>query len=353
LTLAAIAAALRRLFAPPGIRRMIAMGDLLTASWISQGISVAARLRIADSIGAAAVPVGRLAQAAQCDEDSLYRLLRMLGDAGVFVEQPDRCFGLTRLGELLRSDHPNSMRAFAAYLGEPWHWQAWGGLEGSVRTGEPAPIGAAREPLFTYLAGHPDAAAAFDAAMADLSNARDMSAVASYDFSRFNTLVDVGGGEGQLVRSVLRSYQDVRGVLYDLPQVIARAQPIIDTEGLAARCRLVAGSFFESVPEGGDAYALKQVLHDWPDDRATAILANCRRVMKDATKLLVIEVMMPELDERGLAKLTDLEMLVLTGGRERTLAQYQALLSAAGLRVTRTVATRSPFTIIEASAAIF
>ena len=351
MTLSNVLAALARLFMPAGIRRMVAMGDLLTGAWVSRGIGVAARLGVADQIGDAPAPIVDLARTCAANEDALYRLLRMLAAAGLFREWPDKRFSLTELGALLRSDHPNTMRAFAAYNGDPWHWRMWGDLGESVRTGKPATAGDAGEPFFAFLARSPAAAASFDAAMADLSNARDISAISAYDFGQFTTVVDVGGGEGQLVRSVLSAFPELNGVLYDLPDVIARAASKIERDGLAARCRLIAGSFFDSVPAGGDAYMLKQVLHDWQDDRATEILTSCRRALPERGKVLIFEFVVPADDRPALGKLSDIEMLACTGGRERTLQEYQTLLAAAGLRFLRVYATRSPFTIIEASVA--
>jgi C-methyltransferase len=346
--LARLQRALARLFMPAGIRRMVEMGDLLTGAWVSRAIGVAASLRVADHIGGSPVPVSDLARACAANDDALYRLLRMLATAGLFRQWPGRRFSLTPLGELLRSDHPNSMRAFAAYNGDPWHWRMWGELERSVRTGTPSAAGDAGDSLFAFLAKDAHAAASFDAAMADLSNARDVSAISGYDFAQYKTVVDVGGGEGQLVRSVLKAFPTVSGVLYDLPEVTARAAPKIERDGLSARCRLIAGSFFDSVPAGGDAYMLKQVLHDWPDDKAIAILRNCRRALQTGGKVLIFEFVVPDDDGPSLGKLSDIEMLAITGGRERTLREYKVLLDTAGMGVVRAHDTRSPFTIIEA-----
>jgi ubiquinone/menaquinone biosynthesis C-methylase UbiE len=340
---------LRRLLVPAGIRRMIAMGDLVTGSWVAQGIHVVAALGVADRMGTSPLAAGELAALVGANEDALYRVMRMLAAAGLFKEHSGKRFTLTGLGELLRSDHPNSMRAFAIYNGVPWHWEMWGDIERSVATGAPAL--AKGKPLFEYLALDPQAAATFDAAMADLSNARDVSAISGYDFGRFKTAIDVGGGEGRLIRSVLASYPTVSGILFDLPAVIERARPVIEREGFASRCSLVSGSFFETLPAGADAYMLKQVLHDWQDDKATLILASCRRAAGDTGVVLVIEMVVPDDGSKSLAKLSDIEMLVAVGGRERTLAQYRTLLAAAGLQIAGVHETRSPFSIIEARAA--
>lgn len=328
---------------------MIAMGELLTGAWVSQGIATIAQLGVADHMAGGHAAVSELARAVNANEDALYRVLRMLVPAGVVRETSPRHFALTEIGALLRSDHPNSMRAFAAYNGDPWHWRMWGELGQAVRSGKPVSADDSGAPLFEYLAAHPDEAATFDAAMADLSNARDVSAISGFDFSQFKTIVDVGGGEGMLVRSVLKSFPNVSGILYDLPAVIERARAQVERDGLAQRCALVAGSFFDSVPRGGDAYMLKQVLHDWPDADAVKILRNCREQLGGDGKVLIFEMVVPENSAADISKLSDLEMLIITGGRERTLREYQQLLSAAGLRFVRLHATRSPFSIVEAS----
>jgi hypothetical protein len=348
--LSGLRTALRMLFAPPAIRRMMSMAELVTGAWVSRGIAAVASLGVADHIDDQPVPVGVLARAVGADEDALYRVLRMLVPAGVVREASGRRFTLTDVGRLLRRDHPDSMRAFAAYNGAPWHWGMWGQLEASVRSGRPAPADGV-SPLFEYLAAHPEAADTFDAAMADLSNARDVSAISGYDFGRFKTVVDVGGGEGMLVRSVLREFPGVSGMLYDLPAVIERARPRIEAAGVAERCALLPGSFFDCVPSGGDAYMLKQVLHDWPDDDAVRILTRCREALPSDGRVLIIEVVVPESEEPSIAKLSDIEMLVITGGRERTLGEYEVLLERAALRYLRAHETRSPFTIIEAARA--
>jgi hypothetical protein len=343
---------IRRAFAPPGIRRMVDLGDKITASWIAQGIHAVATLGVADHMSRRPVAVSELASEVGANEDALYRVLRMLAPAGMFVEHAERRFSLTELGELLRSDSPNSMRSFAIYNGVPWHWGMWGELAASVRTGTPAPPDGAGTSLFEFLAKDAEAAATFDAAMADLSNARDVSAISGYDFGRFKTVVDVGGGEGRLLKSVLAAYPNINGVLFDLPEVIERAIPRMIADGFAPRCTLVPGSFFESVPADADAYLLKQVLHDWQDDKAVAILRSCRAAMNRDGVVLIIEMLVPDGSEPSLAKLADVEMLVATGGRERTLSQYDALLAKAGLRRSGTHQTRSPFTIIEAQPGI-
>jgi hypothetical protein len=348
LNLRSLADRLRRRFAPAGVRRMIAMGDLLTGSWVAQGIYAVAALGVADHLGSQPASVDRLARAVDANEDALYRVLRMLAPAGLFEEFPGKRFSLTPLGALLRSDHPNSMRHFAIYNGVPWHWGMWGDIERSVKTGSPATPNRSQQSLFEYLAGDGEAAAVFDAAMADLSNARDVSAISGYDFSRFATVVDVGGGEGRLISSVLASYPSVSGILFDLAEVIERARPVIAAAGLAPRCALVAGSFFDTVPAGADAYLLKQVLHDWQDDAAATILTNCRRAMSAHSVVLVIEMIVPDDPGPSMAKLSDIEMLVSVGGRERTLGEYRTLLAGAGLLLCDVHDTRSPFSIIEA-----
>src|SRR5215469_13917432 len=232
----------RRALAPAGIRRMVALGDAITASWVAQAIHAVAAVGVADHMGPAPVAVDELARRTGVNEDALYRVLRMLVPAGLFVQQGRR-FGLSELGALLRSDHPDSMRRFAIYNGTPWHWALWGALEQSVRTGRPSLAGEPGKPLFEFLAEDADAAAVFDAAMADLSNARDVSAISGYDFSRYATVADIGGGEGRLIKSVLATWPNVKGGVFDRAEVIERARPRMEADGLASRCTLIAGSF--------------------------------------------------------------------------------------------------------------
>jgi hypothetical protein len=245
-------------------------------------------------------------------------------------------FAPTALGELLQSDHPQSVRALAVMYGEPFFWRSWGSFYETVKTGTPAFDQAHGAPLFDHLARHPADAAVFNAAMVSVSNLDLPAILEAYDFSSFAKIVDVGGGHGMMLRSILERYPGCRGILCDLPPVIAGAATIRESPA-AARCELVGADFFQWVPAGGDAYLLKRVLHDWEDDQALRILQNCRRAMAAAGKVLVMDAVVKPSNEPDPAKWMDLNMLTLLPGRERTAAEFDELYARAGFRLTRIV----------------
>lgn len=335
---------------PAGLRRQVQLHRMITGSWVGQAVSTAALLGVADAIGDSSRSAADIARAVGATEDGIYRLLRALAAQGLFKERRPGEFSVTSLGRLLQSDHPDSLRAWAAYNGETWHWRAWGELAQSVRTGEPGLARATGAGLFDYLASHGDAAAAFDAAMASLSNVRSRALISSLALHDASSVVDIGGGDGRLIRAIVEAYPHLRGTVYDLPPVVERARAAASGEAATERYAFTAGSFFEHVPPGADVYLLKQVLHDWDDVRATHILRNCRAAMGPGARLLIIELVVEESAAGAMAALSDLEMLALTGGRERTIDQYRALLGNAGLRLARVRRTYSPFTIVEARA---
>lgn len=342
-----LAATLRNLVMPARLRRLLRLNAQITGYWVTQAIYVVAKLGVCDRIGDGAKSAAELAQATHADADALYRVLRALAGEGIFRELPGRRFALTRLGEHLRGDTSGTLRAWAIDNGEPWHWRAWGDILHTVKTGQTALEHTSGARLFGFLERDPDAAAIFDAAMADLATIDNLALVSGYAFGRMSKVVDVGGGNGALLISILRSYPQLRGVLFDRPEVARAARDKIERKGMSARCEVVEGDFFQSVsPAGANAYLLKQVLHDWSDDRAAAILRNCANVMHDDSRLLIVELVVPA-QGPAIAKLTDLEMLVMTGGRERTADEYRSLADAAGLRIDKFHATRTPFTIIE------
>jgi hypothetical protein len=324
----------------PALRRLIA------GEWASKAIHMAATLGIADVLAGAPVPVAELASATETDEPSLYRLLRALASLGIFAET-EHGFELTPMAEHLRSDSPTSVRGLAMMHGEPWHWRAWEDALHSVRTGNPSFERAHGQDFFGYLRDHPDAAAAFDAAMGDISRSQHAALVDVYDFSGIDHLVDLGGGHGTLLTAILRGQPDLTGTLFDQPDVIDGALGTLEQAGVADRCQLVAGDFFESVPSA-DAYLLAHVVHDWPDAEATRILGNCRRCIAPDGRLVLAEIVIPPGNEFSHGKLLDLEMLVCLAGRERTEAEYARLLASAGFRLTRVVPTAGHDSAIEA-----
>jgi hypothetical protein len=322
--------------------------NLIVGSWVSQAITVAARLGIADRLGDGPRSSTDLARSTETNPDALYRLLRALAGVGIFAEDKDGRFALTPLGQSLRSNAPDSLCAYAIFAGEECFWRAWGRLLHSVRTGQGAFEHVFGAPLYDYLTQHPETAQIFDAAMTSRSSAEDAILAAACDIVR-GTIIDVGCGRGSLVAAILRQSPQARAVLFDRPPVIAGATALIREAGIADRCQFVAGDFFDRVPSGGDAYLLKRVIHNWDDARAGAILANCRAVMAGNSRLLLLEEVILPGSAPAFGKLLDLQMLVQTpGGRERTEAGYATLLGAAELRLTRVLPTGCALSIIEA-----
>ncbi len=318
----------------------------------AQIIHVAARLGIADQLAGGALASTELAAATETHPPSMYRLLRALACFGVVTEvEPDR-FELTAAGASLRTAAPDSIRALVLLFCGDEVWRSWGELEYSVRTGKPAWEHVTGMPSFEFFAQHPAQSATFNAAMADHTRSVTPAIIASYDFSRFGTLVDVGGGDGTLIAAVLDATPGLRGVLFDLPAGVEMAAKILDAAGVADRCDVVTGDFFASVPEGADAYLLKSVIHDWDDERAVEILCSCRRAMPAASTLLVIEpVLPPRVDSPEVTGtvLSDINMLVNTGGRERSEEEFRALHSAAGFELTAVMGVGAGYRVLEGS----
>lgn len=323
----------------------MAFGALMT-----QALYVVAKLGIADLLADKPRTVAELAASTDTHERSLYRVLRSLSSVGIFREVEPNVFALTPYAEPLRSDAPGSMRGGAIFMGEEWHWSVWGNLLHSVRTGKPAWGHTHGAEVFDYFASNAEQAEIFNRAMTDMSMGVAPAIVEAYDFSGIETLADIAGGHGYLLAQILKANQGVSGVLFDVPPVIAGAGELLRREGVAERVEKVSGDFFASVPSA-DAYVMKHIIHDWDDERCVAILKNIRAAMKPEAKVLIVEAVVPEGGEPHYSKLLDLEMLVSPGGVERTEEEYAALLSSAGLRLTRIIPTMSPFSIVEAVAA--
>lgn len=319
-----------------------------SGAWVSQALAVAAKLRVADLLIDGPRSVEDLAEQTATDPSSLYRLLRALASVGLFVESEGR-FGLTPLGEGLRSDIAGSVRAMCEMRGAPWFWDTWGQLEFSVTTGRPAFDEIHGTDLFTYLDDHAEARALFAHSMSALSAVEIAAVVGAYDFPATGTVIDVGGSHGALMAAVLRAQPALRGVLFDRPATVANAAVTLDAAGVAGRCDVVGGDFFETVPQGGDVYLLKSVIHDWDDGRASAILASCRRAMTPKARLLIIERIVPAGNTFAASKWMDLNMLVAIGGRERTEEEYRQLCGTAGLTVTRVLTIPADVSLIEAA----
>lgn len=323
---------------------------LVQGYWVSQAIHVAATLGIADLLADGSRTSDELAESTGAHPPTLYRLLRALASVDVLHELDGRRFELTPLGERLRSDVADSIAGWAAFIGRPYHWQAWAGLLHSVRTGENAFRHIHNTDVWTYRSSHPDESAIFDRAMASLSRRSSVALLTAYDFSRFRTIVDVGGGNGALLAAILAAHPDLEGVLFDQPHVVAAAPALLERASVADRCRVVAGNFFESVPNGADAYMLRAVIHDWEDKESIRILSVIRRAIRaDGTLLLIERVIAPPNEGRD-AKFSDLNMLVNAGGRERTHEEFAALLDASRFRLARVVST-GDYSIVEAAPA--
>lgn len=342
-TTTAVAAVEAPAMPPDAFLAQLAFGAMMT-----QALYVAARLSVADLLTHAPQTVTELAATTNTHERSLYRLLRSLASVGIFEEIEPKVFKQTPYSELLRKDAPNSMRNGAIFMGEEWHWRVWGDMLYSVQTGKPAWGRVHGAEVFDYFAQNPRQAEIFNNAMTDMSVGTAPVVVDAYDFNGVNQLVDIAGGHGYLLSQVLKANPKMSGILFDVEPVIAGAQALLEAEGVAARVEKVSGDFFSSVPKNADAYMMKHIIHDWDDERATKILQNINQAMLENGKVLIIEVVVPESNEPHYSKLLDLEMLVSPGGVERTAQEYRELLAAAGLRLTRIVPTKSPFSIIEA-----
>jgi ubiquinone/menaquinone biosynthesis C-methylase UbiE len=325
-----------------------ALMQMMLGSLVSQAVSVAAKLGVADLVASAPKTAEELAAETGAHAPSLYRLLRALACVGVFRERADGRFEQTPVSETLRSDAVGSTRDMAIFWGEEWHWRVWGYTYESVLTGEPVWERANGAPVFEHLAQNPEAARVFDRAMTSLSKSAAAAVLEAYDFSGIERIVDVAGGEGGVLTSILAAYPRLKGVLFDLGHVVENARRRVESLGLAGRCELVAGDFFESVPAGADAYVMKHIIHDWDDERATVILRNVARAMRDGGRVLLVENVITEGPESNFGKILDLEMLTSPGGKERTTEEYRALFEAAGLRLARVVPTKSAFSVVEA-----
>jgi O-methyltransferase domain/Dimerisation domain len=323
---------------------------LVNGYQVTQAIHVAATLGIADLLRDGPRSSDELAAATDSHAPSLHRVLRALASVGVLHEADDGRFALTELGEGLRSDAAEPVGGWAAYVGSPAHFRAWGALLHTVRTGENAFQSVHGADVWAFRAAHPEDGAIFDRAMTDTSRRANRQLIEAYDFGRFERVVDVGGGHGALLAGVLAAHPALRGVLFDQPHVVADAAPVLEAAGVSDRCEVVAGSFFDAVPPGGDAYVLKAIVHDWEDDEAVRILRAVRAAAGDGGVALVVERELGAPNENPDAKLSDLNMMVGPGGRERTREELGALFATAGFTLERVLPTAVGLNVFEASA---
>ncbi len=317
---------------------------------IARCLYVAAELKIADLLRDGPRNIDDLARETEVDGEALYRVMRTLASVGFFKEKERRIFAHTRLSDCLRSDVPGSMLATAQYVGADWVYTAWAGVMESMKTGKTHHENVHGLSFFDWYDSIPEYRRIFDGAVTSMSAMAVPTITAAYDFSSVQTIVDVGGGEGGLLAAILRKNPHSRGVLFDLPQVIERAAQVglLSSEDVHSRVTMIQGDFFKEVPAGYDAYVLKWILHDWNDADSLRILEKCRVAMQGRGKLLIVEMLVGPTNEHSLAKISDIGMLVLTGGRERTELEYRELLRKAGFAVRRVVPTASGYSILEA-----
>jgi len=320
---------------------------VIAGFWLSRCVYIAAKLGLADLLTDGPKTPGELAAATGTHAPALYRVLRALASTGWLHEETDGRFAATPLTAGLQTGAPGSLRALATTeLGEE-HYPAWGNLLFSVKTGELAFDDVFGMPNWKYWAGHEEQAGIFNRGMSEMTAIIEPAVLSLCDLSGARTIVDVGGGRGTLMSAVLTAYPQARGIVVDLPHVIEQGRHLIADNGLQDRCELIAGDFFQSVPSSGDVYLLKWVIHDWDDAQAVAILKNCHAAMPPHARLLLIEAPLSARNEPCLHKLMDINMLVMTGGRERTEAEYRTLLDAAGFELTRVSVTPLELAILE------
>jgi hypothetical protein len=326
------------------------MLQIISGFWISRAVYVIGKLGIPDLLAAGPKTAAELALATKTHAPSLFRILRALVSVGVLSSAEGGRFAQTPLSETLVTDAPGSLRWFAvSELGQE-HYPAWGNLMHSVKTGEIAFDNFFGVDIWKYFQQNPEDAVVFNNSMSSVTAVTNEAITSLYDFSQFGTIVDVGGGHGGLITSILKKNPEVKGILFDSAEVIAGARPKIEAAGLADRVETASGDFFKSVPAGGDAYIMKWIIHDWDDEKSNTILRNCRNQMQPNSKLILVDCVVPETNEPHFSKFIDLNMLVMTGGKERTEEEFAQLLATAGFKLLRVIPTDQPFSIVEAEA---
>jgi predicted transcriptional regulator len=317
---------------------------------ISAALGVAVKLRLPDLIGEGEQEVTALAKRSNSDPDAVYRILRALEMAGLVTESSNRSFVLTDAGQLLRVGTPGSMHGLIEWLTDPMHLELYSHLRRSVETGATTFDQVHGEPFFKWVSKPENTVQArvFNDAMTSFSEVCTPAFLDAYDFSQFQTLIDIAGGHGAILRAILRQNPQMRGVLAEMAEVLPQSRSAIEADGLADRCKAVACDFFTAIPEGGDGYFMKHIIHDWNDDKAGTILKNIRKVIPSSGKLILAEAVIPSGDQPHPGKLIDLEMLVFVGGKERSEDEFRTLLAASGFEVTQIIDNHSPLSLIEA-----
>lgn len=325
-----------------------AVFGLVTGMWAAKASAVAANLGIPDQLAQGPKTAEEVAKAIGADASAVYRLMRAVASVGVLSAEPEHRFALTPLGAALRSNVPGSMRSFLIAEMAPGHWLPWGNLEDAVRTGRPSAPKALGMDAWEYYKKNDDEGFHFAEAMSGLSHMAMQAVLASYSFVGARKVVDVGGSHGSFVAAVLQREKNARGVLFDRPEVVDRAGATLEAAGVNDRVDRVGGSFFESVPAGGDVYLLKSILHDWNDDECVKILRNVRQAMVPDGRVVVVEMLITDKGPPSPAPLLDLNMLVMLTGKERTTEEFAALFAKAGLKLHSVTPTQSPVAVLEA-----
>ena len=333
---------------PPEVAAAQHILQMSTGYIVSAAVQVALKLEIADKLADGPRSSADLAKAAGVNEDALYRVLRALAMVGIFAETAPRTFTLTPPANMMRAGVPGGVRELALWISDPFHFRVYAETMLSVKTGKPAGDTVVGMPVFEYFAREPELSATFNNAMTSFSASVIPAVLAAYDFSGINVLVDIAGGHGMVLGSILQKYPAMRGVLFDLEHVLAGAT-LLDELRVRDRVTTASGDFFKAVPAGGDAYIMKHIIHDWDDERSMAILKNVRTALagKPEGKLILIEAVIQPGNQPDFSKLIDIEMMLLPGGRERTADEFAALFTRAGFELTRIVPTPSPLCVIE------
>ena len=331
-----------------GPAAQLQMIQLINGHWVSQSIGTVARLGIADHLADDVQTSEQISRAVGANPDAVYRLLRALASIGIFRQLEGDRFALTPLGQMLRTSAEGSVRHLAMAVTNHTHWAPWGMLHESIRSGRPSTKAALGMELWEWYEQHPKDAVTFSLAMGNVAQLVAAELLRFVEFSESQVVADVGGAHGVILSAILKAKPSLRGILFDLPHVIETAKETIEQEGLAARCKLIGGDFFKQVPEGADTHVLKQIIHDWDDERAALILENCHRALRPNGRILLVEMPLPDDNSPSPVQFIDLNMLVLLGGRERSEAEYSRLLQQAGFKPPRFIPTLSPFAVIEA-----
>jgi len=333
---------------PPEMPPHAQLIQMAGGGWIAAMLYAAAKLGVVDLMTDGPRTAEEVAAATGTHAPTMYRFMRTMAHFGLLAEQEGRRFGPTTLGEALRSDAPGHARSTVLAFCSPAFSRSWDHLVHSLETGATGFEKAHGVPVFDYLAQHPEEASHFSGAMAGFHGSEPPTVAEAYDFSDVDTIVDVGGASGNMLAAILSRHAGPRGVLFDLPHVVADAPARLEAHGIADRVTIDAGSFFERVTAGADVYLLSHIIHDWSEDQCLTILGHCRRAMRPDGRVLIVETVLPEGNTPHLGKLQDLVMLVLPGGQERTESEYDELLGKAGFRLNRVVPTASAVSVVEA-----